>query len=348
MSSIPFHYPHATRSLLELFQEGALSNVAGVLIEPDYGYIARISYTNGKHRIIHGSDLGLNTSAANELADDKGHTKFVLRNIGINCPGGEEFLLPWWAAVISGNTRLRNKNMRTTDEAAAYIKHELGYPVYIKPVNSSKGAHVYKIDTEAELQAVLRTYADERIRVAVIEEPIPMPDYRLVTLDGELISAYKRNPLMVTGDGQATISKLLEARRISLEGDGRNVRIDPADPRLLAILKKNGQDMQFIPPDGTQIVLADISNLSAGGSSEDVTDIVADKWKNVAATIAGNFNLRLCGIDLACTDIASNTADYSVLEVNASPGLDHFAASGTAQNEVVRDIYIKAFNALPS
>ncbi len=66
-----------------------------------------------------------------------------------------------------------------------------------------------------------------------------------------------------------------------------------------------------------------------------------------ASTIANNFNLRLCGVDLACADITDPDSDYSVLEVNASPGLDHYAASGAKQHQIVRDLYTKVFNALP-
>ena len=37
-------------------------------------------------------------------------------------------------------------------------------------------------------------------RVAIIEQYLPGHDYRIVVLDDEIISAYERIPLSVTGD----------------------------------------------------------------------------------------------------------------------------------------------------
>ncbi|HEX8227006.1 MAG TPA: hypothetical protein VF572_04015 [Candidatus Saccharimonadales bacterium] len=145
--SIPSHYPYVTRSLLKLFDEGELTNVTDVIVEPEYGYVSRISYKNGTHRITYGNDLGLNASAASDLAKDKGHTKFMLRAMDVNCPDGQEFLLPWWAEVVRSSTRMKNKpEIKTTDDAGEYIENEMGYPVYVKPVDGSKGKNVFKID----------------------------------------------------------------------------------------------------------------------------------------------------------------------------------------------------------
>ncbi len=342
------HYPYVTRSLLELYAEGALTNVADVLVEPEYGYAARISYTNGNHRITYGNDIGLNTSSASELANDKGHTKFVLRAIGVNCPRGSEFLLPWWAERISGAGRMHDfAGQRTTESAVDFIEQELGYPVYVKPVVESNGIDVHKVHTPEELDEVFASYAEKRVRVAMVEEPVDMPDYRIVILDGEPISAYRRDPLMVTGDGEHTIRQLLESLRQAFIAAGRDTRIDVGDPRITTNLKRQGRGLSFVPASDTRVVLSNISNLSAGGTSEDVTDIIHRRWAQLAADIAHDLNLRLCGVDVACADITNGDSLYSVLEVNSSPGLDHYAASGVEQQRIVRELYAKVFNALP-
>jgi len=326
------HYPYTTRSLLRLYDEGLLTNV-----------------TDGSHRVTHGSDLGLNTAAASKLAEDKGYSKFMLRTLGVNCPDGEEFLLPWWEEKISPLQRARGTvAAKSTAMAPEYIEQHHGYPTYVKPVDGSQGAGVYKVHDAGELALAFQEYEQKQVRVAVVEEPIDMPDYRLVVLDGELISAYRRVPLSVTGDGRRTIYELLTGLQSTYLAAGRNTQIDPHDARIAAYLQRKGMSLRSIPQDSTIMALMDISNLSAGGTSEDITDTIPERWVNMAAYITSNFNLRLGGLDLACSDIMDETANHSVLEVNSSPGLNHYAASGADQQRLVDRLYTRVFNAFPS
>lgn len=343
------HYPYVTRSLLRLYEAGALENVAGIDVEPYYGYVSRISYDNGTHRITYGNDLGLNTAASSDLAKDKGHSKFMLRTIGVNCPKGDEFLLPWWTERIKPSQAARgNVELRTSDMADNYIQAELGYPVYTKPVDGSKGGDVFKVHSPEELEDVMGIFDEKKVRVAIVEEPINMPDYRVVTLDGELISAYRRIPLAVTGNGQASIRELLDRLQARYEEEGRDTRLNPNDYRIVTHLGKIGLNVESVLPEGHEQELVPVSNLSAGGTSEDVTGILHTRWSELAAYVASNFNLRLCGVDLACDDVTDPDAQYSVLEVNAAPGLDHYAAAGETQRQLVDSLYTRVFNALPN
>jgi D-alanine-D-alanine ligase-like ATP-grasp enzyme len=342
------HYPYVTRSLIRLFGKQALTNVTSIDVEPKYGYVSRLSYTDGSHRVTYGNDLGLNTGSAENLANDKGHTKFMLRSIGVECPEGEEFLLPWWAETIS-KTRSgqSNKSYLTTSSADEYITEHMDYPVYLKPVNGSKGADIYKLHDKAELSDALDTYNEKRVRVAMIEEPITMPDYRIVTLDGELISAYQRVPLAVTGDGTRTIRELLEVRQNEFNLLERDTNLDKVLGQIEKHIAKQSMTLESVVGDGDKLSLVPISNLSAGGESVDVSDKINERWAELAANVADNFDLRLAGLDLACQDITSADSEYSVLEVNSTPGLDHYAMSGDEQRQIVDDLYIKVLNAFP-
>jgi hypothetical protein len=200
------HYAYVTRSVIRLFNAGLLTNVVSLDIEPEYGYTARLTYDDGSHRITYGNDLGLNSGAACDLAKDKGHAKFMLRTIGVNTPKGTELLLPSWAYRIRDSQFNRgNENLRTTDQGVEYIERELGFPCYIKPSRGSKGLGVEKVETAEEAIDVFARYDEDRVRVAIIEEVIPFPDYRIVILDDEVISAYKRIPLTVVGSGSQTV-----------------------------------------------------------------------------------------------------------------------------------------------
>lgn len=343
------HYAYVTRMAIRLFNQGLLTNVFSIDIEPMYGYTTRLNYDDGSHRITYGNDLGLNPSSASDLANDKGHAKFMLRNIGVNCPEGQEFLLPWWAEQIGASQKARgNTNIQTTHEALAYIKNTIGYPAYIKPVSGSKGLGVHKVENLFDAQDVFHEYEESRVRVAVVEEAIQMPDYRVVMLDGALISAYKRNPLQVRGDGENSVETLVGQLQEKYFDEGRDTIINLSDPRILQTLGKHGLTLASILENGQNLVLTSVSNLSAGGTALDVSNEINEHWVAQGAYIAENFNLRLCGIDLACSDITVATSNYSVLEVNATPGLDHYASSGAAQQKVVDELYRKVLNTYPS
>lgn len=343
------HYSYVTRSILRLMKMGALTNVTSVDVEPNYGRVARLTYTNGLHRITYTNNLGLNNAAASDLAKDKGFTKFILRTIGVNCPEGDEFILPWWQEMIKEPLENHGVNaMRTIDQAADYITQNMGYPVYMKPVAGSKGSGIFLIHNQTELDMAANLYNENHTRLAMIETPIKMPDYRVVILDGELISAYRRVPLQVIGDGTSTIKELIVGLQKQFFSEGRDTRLDPEDSRITNYLAQHDMTILDVPKKGQALTLMAISNLSAGGTSEDVTDKIHKKWVDLAIKIGENFNLRLVGVDLACEDITSPDAEYSVIEVNSSPGLDHFALSGETQKELVDQLYTKVLNALPS
>jgi D-alanine-D-alanine ligase-like ATP-grasp enzyme len=339
------NYPYVTRSLVRLFNEGRLDNIKDITIEPEYGHVTRIEYKNGSCHITYGADLGINSGASSSLSKDKGYTKFYLRDIGVNCPAGKEFLLPWWVNKIRPSQEKRgNNDLKTTDQAASYIRDTIHYPVYVKPVNGSQGVDVYKVGDDKTLNEIFTVYEEKKVRVAIVEESIMMPDYRIVMLDGQLISAYKRIPLAVVGDGESSIEKLISNLQEQYILEGRDTKLDSNDDRIIKYLENLGLNLQHIPSLSEKITLLHISNLSAGGTSEDVTDIIDHRWIKLGKYIAKNFNLRLCGIDIACDDITSSESQYSILEVNDSPGLGHYASSGSKQKRIVDNLYVKVFN----
>jgi D-alanine-D-alanine ligase-like ATP-grasp enzyme len=57
--------------------------------------------------------------------------------------------------------------------------------------------------------------------------------------------------------------------------------------------------------------------------------------------------LDLAGVDLACADIESPEAPYSILEINAAPGMEHFAASGPAAAAIAWRVCQQVFNTPP-
>jgi glutathione synthase/RimK-type ligase-like ATP-grasp enzyme len=57
--------------------------------------------------------------------------------------------------------------------------------------------------------------------------------------------------------------------------------------------------------------------------------------------------LRLCGVDLMIDgDISQKPEKYYVLEINATPGLDHYIKISKIKEEVVEDLYLEVLKHL--
>ena len=115
---------------------------------------------------------------------------------------------------------------------------------------------------------------------------------------------------------------------------------------MLARLHKNGLNTQSVLTFDHNLQLLDVSNLSSGGESEEFTHRIHETWKKLSIAITKDMGLRLCGVDIACTDLENPHSDYNILEINDAPGLDNYASSGTEQFNRVRDLYKKIIIAM--
>jgi D-alanine-D-alanine ligase-like ATP-grasp enzyme len=312
---------------------------ADLLIEPEYGFVGRLKFKNGKIAYFRSSAFGINDLGAIEICKDKGYTKYFLKKFGYQVADGQSFFKE------SLNQALPKNKQRNIDEGFAYAK-KIGLPVIIKPNNLSKGKLVAKIYNKKDYYAMAKKIF-VLSPVMLVEKFYAGHDYRLVVLDHEVISAYERLPLQVTGNGKNTISELLSAKQREFKLQKRDTIINVADPRIKFNLKQKGLAMDQVLPKGKDLCLLDNSNLSAGGESIDYTDTIHPSFKKLAVAAAKELGLRLCGLDL----IISNTLDqplrdYVIIEVNGAPGLDNYAASGAKQNKIVEGLYLKVLKAL--
>lgn len=348
-SAAPRHFPYVTRTLLDLLSHDLLPNVKRVTVEPEWGYTARIEYRDGSTRMTYGNDIGLNPAAAVQVVQDKAHTKYFLRESGFETPDGEAFVCPWWAERLTEGPRARERTaIRTIEAAPSYVRRSLGLPVFVKPVDGSKGSGVTRCDTTEAVVAALAELGETRVKVALVERAVTLPDYRIVVLRDDVISAYRRDPLAVQGDGRTSIRGLVDALAARYATEGRDTRIDLDDPRLARCLARQGHDLASVPRAGTVVPLHDISNLSTGGTALDVTHSLHDRWRGLAIDVSRMFGLCYCGLDIACADATCGDAQYSILEVNGAPGLDHYASVGSEQDELVRNLYARVLNAGPA
>lgn len=342
------HYLFVTRLLIDLYEAGELPQVVNIDIEPEYGYVGRIEYHDGSARLFRGTNVGVNDHGSTEISKDKGYTKYFLRNLGYHTAPAKVFLMPRYQHLIDRNlSRYGFNDYPMLKDIAAYVESIGGYACFIKPNEESQGKGVVKCYDASDLYAALENYERENFRTIIVEQNIPYVDYRVVVFDDEMIACYLRRPMSVIGDGSATIRQLLEDKQMALQTEKRPVVVKLDDPRISQKLAREGKTLETVPAAAERVHIYDLSNLSTGGDAEDFTSRIHRQWRDLCIEITAKMGLRLAGIDFACSDIENRETDYSIIEINASPGLDNYAMLGEVPLARVRDLYQRIFNELP-
>lgn len=308
-----------------------------VHIEPEWGYVGQIVLPDGRTRYFRNTNLDLNGLGASEIARDKAYAEYFQKRMGYPVIPGKSFYTTRWCKAIGS---------RRNPEAAYRYAKKIGFPVIVKPNSKSQGSGVRKVYTKRELLRAVKAI-EHNERVFLVQRFVEGHDYRIVVLDGKVLSAYERLPLSVTGDGRATIAKLLQRKQALFKKIGRDTMIKPHDDRISAELRRQDLTRRSVPAKGTIINLLPNANLSTGGDAIDVTSKVHAKWKALSKHIARDMNLRYIGIDVMSRDTLDRPpASYVLIEVNAAPGLDNYATMGKRQERIVEDLYRRVLEAL--
>ncbi len=331
---------------------------AKVVIEPKWKIVGQIIFKNGKKRYFRYSSLDLNSLGASDIAQDKDYANFFMKRLGYPTVRGEAFFSNEWAKTIG--------SARTIDKAYAYAKklglpastRQAGFPIIVKPNSGSQGQGVTLVYSKPEFYRALRAIFKQD-RVALVQKKVSGRDYRIVVLDNKVISAYERIPLNVTGDGRSNILSLLRKKQRSFEASSRDTRIKTDDLRIALKLRHQGLTMRSVPERGMNIFLLDNANLSTGGDSVEVypnsyraagrgrVTLMHPEFEKLAVKLTKDMGLRLCGVDLMVDGLISEKPKkFWVLEINAAPGLDHYARTGKTQEKVVEDMYLEVLKSM--
>jgi D-alanine-D-alanine ligase-like ATP-grasp enzyme len=322
----------------QLFKKLAPKAGVKVLLEPTWKIAGRITDKKGAHRYFRFNAVDLNTLGSSRLASDKDYAAFFMRKLGYPVIEGKTFLHPEFAAVLGVKNR---------DKAAAqrYAK-KLGFPLIVKPNGGSQGKGVVLAHNKKDLDRALDVIF-KIDRVALIQKRVTGRDYRIVVLDNKIISAYERIPLNVTGDGRSTIKQLLAKKERLFEKLGRDTKLHLRDERIIHKLAKQHLSLRSVLREGTQVFLLDNANLSSGGDSVDVTETIHPSFKKIAIQLVKDMGLRFSGVDIMSEGAIEKPARrYHILEINDTPGLDHYASSGKKQQKIVEDLYLEVLKSL--
>ncbi|WP_420543609.1 bifunctional glutamate--cysteine ligase GshA/glutathione synthetase GshB [Streptococcus equinus] len=244
------------------------------------------------------------------IMENKVVTKKLLSKAGFPVPKGEEF----------------------ADKAAAlrYFSQIKDKAIVVKPKSTNFGLGISIFKESADLTAYQKAldiaFAEDD--TVLIEEFISGTEYRFFVLDGKCEAVLLRVPANVVGDGKHTIAQLVEMKNQDpLRGrDHRSPLeiIDLGDVEKL-MLQQQGYTPDDIPADGVRVDLRRNSNISTGGDSIDVTDIMPSDYKELAAQMASAVGAWVCGVDLIIPDkslpASKEEPNCACIELNFNPAI---------------------------
>ena len=247
-----------------------------------------------------------------DIACDKEATKRMLDNASI--------------PVAKGDICVDEEDLENTIR-------KIGYPIVIKPLdgNHGKGASINVKDWESAKAGL--AHAKQYSRRVIVEKFITGFDFRVLVINNKIVAAAKRVPAHVVGDGQHTIQELIDIENQDpRRGYGHeNVLTEiTVDRDTLDLLTKEGLTVESVPENGKIVYLKSTANLSTGGTSVDVTDMMHPENIFLAERISRVIGLDVCGIDIMAENLTQPLKENGgvILEVNAAPGFRmHLAPS---------------------
>ena len=202
---------------------------------------------------------------------------------------------------------------------------KIGFPLVFKPLdgNHGKGATIGVKTAEEAYEAF--AHAKHYSRRIIVEKFITGFDFRVLVIDHKFIASALREPAHVIGDGKSTINELIEKEnKDPRRGYGHeNVLTEISiDRETMEQLAKKNHTLETILPKDEKCYLKGTANLSTGGTSTDITDIVHPNNIFIFERISRVIGLDICGIDIMATNLSEPLEDTGgvVLEVNAAPG----------------------------
>lgn len=318
-------------SITSIIQKVASQIGAVVLVEPEYELVGHITFKNGNKSVFSHGKLNINGFASAELAKDKAYTNFFLKHFGYRVTEGKTFFRDDLCAKIA--------HPRNINDGFNYAQ-SMGFPVIVKPLNLHQGILVTKVYNQKEYYDVANKIFQIKSGL-IVEKFYGGNDYRIVVLDDEVITAYQRIPLFVVGDSISNVLELLEQKQEKFVNMGRKNVIQFDDFRISQKLKIQNLDWKSVIPNDNIVYLLDSANLSSGGEAVDFSETIHPDFQKLAINITKDIGLRLAGVDILTDDITMPMVDYTLIEVNGSPGLNHYAASGKLAAKRMEELYLK-------
>lgn len=255
---------------------------------------------------------GKTSSIAVDIACNKEITKKMLEDSAIPVPSGD---------------------LVTDTDGLERVIRKIGFPLVLKPLdgNHGRGQTINVQDWETAKEGLV--YAQTISHKVIVERYVTGFDYRVLVINHKMVAAARRVPAHIVGDGSATIQELIDLENQNpRRGYGHENALTEinVDKDTLELLDKLEYSLETVPQKGETIYLKSTANLSTGGTSIDVTDMVHPENITMCERISKIIGLDVCGIDIMAENLTQPLKESGgvILEVNAAPGFRmHLAPS---------------------
>ena len=212
------------------------------------------------------------------------------------------------------------------DEEELKLKiDKLGYPIVLKPLNGNHGRGATINVTNFEDALIGLQLAQEHSNSVICERYINGRDFRALVINYKFVAAAIRTPAAVLGDGTHTIQELIEIVNLDPKrgyGHEKTLTHISINQQTLTTIEAAGYNLESVLPKGKELWVKPTANLSTGGTSEDVTDLVHPSNIILFERISRIIGLDICGVDVIAQNLRVPLGESkgAVIEVNAAPG----------------------------
>ena len=283
----------------------------GIDVQVDDAEAGLFTLIHGGRRVRCRESLcDLTSSVSMTLCQDKSLTHKVLKAAGLSLP----------AQQLAGSA---DDNQDFLDEHQRIV---------VKPLDGEQGNGVaVDLDNLEEVQAAIEhaRQFDSRVLLESFHEGA---DLRIVVIGYEVVAAAIRRPAQIIGDGQNSISHLIDVqsrrRQAATAGESRI----PMDQETQRTVQAAGFDMDSVLPRGQTLAVRKTANLHTGGHLEDVTDILHPVLVDAAVRAARALDIPVVGLDLLVP--SADQPEYVFIEANERVGLANHEPQPTAERFV--------------
>ena len=258
------------------------------------------------------------------MMENKVVTKKILEDRGIKVPSGDEFF--------------------NLEEALKKAHRYINKAIVVKPksTNFGLGISIFKEGANEEDIKEAFKLAFIHDNTVLVEEFINGKEYRFLVIGDKVPGILHRVPANVVGDGKSTIKELVEEKnKSSLRGKGYKTPLEKInlDDNARLFLKQVGKDFDYIPEKDEIVYLRENSNISTGGDSIDYTDLIPQRFKDMAVKSAKAVGANICGVDMMIEDYNDENSSYGIIELNFNPAIHihSYPYQGT-EREIAKEV----------
>ncbi|MDI5985018.1 CapA family protein [Halomonas sp. M4R5S39] len=244
------------------------------------------------------------------LLRDKGVFKKALRKAGISVAPD---------IALSKDEKERGRRFIAESEVACVIKPACGH--------KGKGVTV-GVNTEAQFDYAWEQALENNrnnSNILIEKQFTGGVEARFLVVGGKCVSACRRIPPIVVGDGERTVDELIkEKNKEKRRSPGLIIRQIKLDEHRLELIKAQGFSLNDVPKLGTYLLIDYKAGASTGADTLEISDLVHPRYCEIAEQVSRVAkDIPVLGVDIISRNFSEAPVrdSYIVLEANVAPGL---------------------------